>query len=358
MYAKALKNAAATKQLNGDTTELTKEEIKKYYDENVDCDVIKIYDIDNIYLEGCTVNADTKKYNYGKKLYYANGDVVYFDIEKGKSCTEEEYKKSYSTDFNGGDYLNSKTGYNGYINIDATYEYLTGMIISVEYYKTQKLDKQNTCLKFYAFNDEEGSTTVNLILDHNTMAVKEWINQTDYADDTNWNNRNRSSKGPITLLRQLKEDTKEWQGLETPKNYTDARGYTINYTTLGMKARLIEAKEIAQITGYKNWNDNFYYFDTNTSSLSDTCKFGNTTRCKYGWLYDRTSINCKAYGCLNNADLSMGVAGYWTSSANTSDLNTAWYVYREGFLSYWANVDYMKGYGVRPVITVLKSNLS
>ena len=156
--------------------------------------------------------------------------------------------------------------------------------------------------------------------------------------------------------KQLKEDTKEWQGLETQKNYTDARGYTINYATLDIKARIISAEEITQITGDENWNGFNYYFDTNTGSESDTCKYGNTTGCKYGWLYDRTSIKCKDYGCLNNVDSSMVGKGYWTVFIIDND-HFAWFVNSCGFMHY----DYVGtdgSFGMRPVIIVLKSKLS
>ena len=206
-------------------------------------------------------------------------------------------------------------------------------------------------MKFYAFNDD-GKDTVNLILDHNTTATVAWTSGS-------------SASGPKKVLEQLKTDTSSWVGTITPENYSiDQTGqpsnakYTIDYSSY--KARLITAQEIAQITGNTGWDEklaasNWYYFDSNTITASDTCKSGNTTGCKYGWLYDRTSTNCTKYGCLNNSDQT--TYGYWTSTPNADGYSNVWNVYCGGRLSIHY-VDADRTYGVRPVITVLKSKLS
>jgi type IV pilus assembly protein PilA len=241
---------------------------------------------------------------------YTNGEVVYFNVDNGTKCSN--YTETQSN-------TGTKSG----------------------------------CMKFYAFNDD-GKDTVNLILDHNTTALVAWNSSGNNAD------------GPITLLAQLQSDTKLWQGTETPSNYTmDQTGetsnakYTIDYS--GYKARLITAQEIATITDYSGWdekvsaNSKWYYFDSKTTTESDTCKSGDTSGCQYGWLYDRTSKDCTTNGCLNNSDQT--TTGYWTNSSFASDSDTAWIVY------YFAGMDsnivsnsFL--FGVRPVITVLKSNLN
>ena len=50
---------------------------------------------------------------YGNKKY-KNGEIVYFDVEKGLGCSEDEYISSYDETVK--DYLNSNTGYNGFNN--------------------------------------------------------------------------------------------------------------------------------------------------------------------------------------------------------------------------------------------------
>ena len=66
----------------------------------------------------------------GKNKTYANGTAVYFNPETNTKCSESEATDNYTT--NG--VLGTKTG----------------------------------CMKWYTFNDEESSDTVNMILDHNT----------------------------------------------------------------------------------------------------------------------------------------------------------------------------------------------
>ena len=73
--------------------------------------------------------------NYDK---YEDGTVVYYDVLNGRFCN------NYHED-------NSLTNYNG-----------------TEERKTT--NNQNSCLKFYAFNYDEGDTVLNLLLDHNTTA--------------------------------------------------------------------------------------------------------------------------------------------------------------------------------------------
>lgn len=238
---------------------------------------------------------------------YKDGDIVYFDVTKGESCT------NYNVE-------NSKTGYNGFNG--------TG--------------NQNGCLKFYAFLDN--GSKVNLLLDHNILEYIQW---TDNDDNCNG--------GPkAEFLQSLKNGTDKWLGTEPLHNYVNSReeaNYVIRYNNDNYKARLITLEEVIQITNNKNYNDasDTYYFDTNTDKSSSTCTIGNTTGCKYGWLYDRTSVSCKANGCLNNSD-EKG-RGYWTA---TAEGNLAHYITLEARIyADVANGDM----GLRPVIEVSKVNL-
>ena len=253
-------------------------------------------------------------------LVYNDGDIVYYDVLNGTTCT------NYHED-------NSKTNYNGTTDKKTT-------------------DNQNSCLKFYAFNYDEGDTTVNLLLDHNTTALVYW---TESGNSSNEN-------GPINVINQLKTDTSSWVGTITPANYTVSQtsggNYTIDYSDY--KARLITANEVAEITGNTSFNEststsrNWFYFDTNTTSASSTCKSGDTSGCSYGWLYDRTSRGCTEFGCLNNSDAI--VNGYWTSTSIFGSSSHAWFVYNGGLLNTEDPV-YLDNNGVRPVITIYKSNL-
>ena len=273
-------------------------------------------------------NQEKNKYEALEKGIYTNGEVVYFNVTTGEKCSSSDYTE-----------VNSNTGVN------------------------------SGCMKFYAFNDD-GGDTINLILDHNTTATVAWISKEDYVaaggTGSYYGNNGKNDKGPLTLLSQLKNDTKTWVGTVTPSNYTmDQTGqtsntkYIIDYSSY--KARLITAQEIATITGNTSWdeekeeNSNNYYLDSKTTSQSSTCKSGDTSGCSYGWLYDRTNTSCTESGCLNNSDQK--TSGYWTISSHAAYLNGAWYVSSGGFV-YAGIVGNVDHYGVRPVITVLKSKLS
>ena len=191
------------------------------------------------------------------------------------------------------------------------------------------------CMKWYVFNDDGKSKTVNLLLDHNTTAKVAWVTKEDYiaagGTEAEWGSNGNNSKGPITALKQLKSDTSTWNKSINP--------------------RLIEASEVAKITNNTAWTagDNSYYFHTN----SNTEYKGAAGTNKYAWLFDNT-YNCTTYGC-NVADSSAGA--YWTNTADSGNFNTAFTVYYIGILSHDNSVANASGPGVRPVITVSRDKL-
>ena len=222
---------------------------------------------------------------------YANGTVVYYNPETNTKCTSAEAVSTTGT----------KTG----------------------------------CMRWYTFNDD-GSDTVNLLLDHNTTAEVVWVSKADYIEaggtKAEWGEYGNNSKGPITALKQLESDTASWN------------------STIKNTARLIEAREIATITGNSGWTagGSDYYFHTN----STTTYIGDAGTNKYAWLFDNT-YDCELYGC-NVQDFSiLRSYGYWTGTANSGNSSEAWYVNLAGNLGS-SELDSMSNLGVRPVITVLK----
>ena len=87
--------------------------------------------------------SDQTLYAQWKNLY-EDGNVVYYDVTTGKSCT------NYHID-------NSITGYNGTT-------------------ETKTTNNQNGCLKFYSFLSEK-TDYVNLFLDHDTTTYTCWNNR-------------------------------------------------------------------------------------------------------------------------------------------------------------------------------------
>ena len=180
------------------------------------------------------------------------------------------------------------------------------------------------CMKWYAFLDSEASSTVDLILDHNTTAKIPW-------------NGDSTGTTPDTVNAKLQADITNWN---------DAVKAT---------ARLISASEVNQIApadASHTWDINnyetCYYLHTGKNYDNDGLYEGAAGTNKYAWLFDNT-YNCTTYGC-NVADSE--IYGYWTSSFASSGY--AWFVSRVGHLNY-NDVSDLGNYGVRPVIEVDKS---
>ena len=173
--------------------------------------------------------------------------------------------------------------------------------------------KNSGCMKWYVFNDKEGNATVNVILDHNTTARVAW-------------NSTGSNSEMKEVADALKKDTRTWKNT----------------------ARLITANEIAKITEKTGFdaskkNQDWFCLDTNQPDTTSYCAKAQG-KSKYAWLFDYT-YECTNYGC-NTSDLSTW--GYWTSTSS-------WHVSRFGHLSN-TNANYADS-GVRPVITISKSNI-
>ena len=173
------------------------------------------------------------------------------------------------------------------------------------------------CMKWYVFNDKEGNATVNVILDHNTTAGVAY-------------NSTGSNSEMKEVKRKLEEDTKDWKNT----------------------ARLITANEVAKITGNTGFdankeNQSWFFLDSN----NQTQIANSTNKSKYAWLFDYT-MDCTNYGC-NKSDLS--TLGYWTTTTKTGTTGAAWCVGSHGDLG--TTVVGLSGFGIRPVITISKSNV-
>ena len=177
------------------------------------------------------------------------------------------------------------------------------------------------CMKWYVFNDKEGNATVNVILDHNTTANVAW-------NSTGNNSEMKEAK------EALEKDTSTWKNT----------------------ARLITANEIAKITGNTVFdaskeNQDWFCLDTNQVDTTTWCYKAQGTS-KYAWLFDYTE-DCTSFGC-NKSDSSTW--GYWTSTTKTGTTDRAWYVIYNGSLPGY--VVSTPDFGIRPVITISKSDIS
>ena len=205
-------------------------------------------------------------------------------------------------------------------------EYENGEIVYYNPETKKKCEKANSttgtksgCMKWYVFNDKEGNATVNVILDHNTTAYVAW-NSTG----------NNSEMKEVKI--KLEEDTKDWKNT----------------------ARLITANEVAKITGNTDWdasreNQSWFCLDTNQPDGTYCAKAQGKS--KYAWLFDYTN-GCTSYGC-NTPDSS--TYGYWTSAQYKDNSTQAWHAHSFGYLGLNYVTDAFDG--VRPVITISKSNI-
>ena len=208
---------------------------------------------------------------------YENGTAIYYNPETGKKCNNDYIEK------------NSTTG------------------------------TKSGCMKWYAFNDNDKSSTVNVILDHNTT--------TGVIYNSTGNNSEMKE-----VKTRLENGTKDWNNDLNP--------------------RLIEANEIAKITGHQTFdaskeNQEWFYLDSNNQTQTAS----STNKSKYAWLFDYT-YECTSYGC-NTSDSSN--YGYWTSTSYKDNSTSAWRVDRNGNLR--TNDVTFTGLGVRPVITISKPNI-
>ena len=235
-----------------------------------------------------------------------------------------------------------------------------------------KTEVKNGCMKWYAYSQNQNGT-INMILDHNTTTTITWNEITEYRNAENESkevgilypygipneidNHTSNTRGPLKLLKQLKIDTNDWQGVNTRTDsyrvewtYNNLPySYIISYDKY--KARLISAEEIEIITKSieKPQIQNIIIHN-----LDDDCSSKCTTgQNKYRWLFDNTK-ECTSYGC--NKDETSNASGYWTSSPKADNHTSSWMVYYNNTLNSYG-ITYNDILGIRPVITVSKNSI-
>ena len=197
-------------------------------------------------------------------------------------------------------------------------------------------DKSVTCYKWNVIKASDASSdTVELLLDHDLPGDTAWLSLEDFkaagGTEEEYGTWGNNKYGPITALKHLKNATDSWNGVVTltsADNVTRQNGssgnYTIDYN--GYKARMVSEEEI-----YNAWPEEEENMPT--------------------WLYSNMALNAE----MEITDVYEH-AVYWTDSAVASLPSNAWNVRYDGFLSS-DRVSSADGYGVRPVVKILKSNL-
>ena len=255
---------------------------------------------------------------------YINGYCVIVSINNEVESTKVTSEECDVTN-NGGHDTSNPTIYKKYNDGDPVY---FNPSTGVKCNDTEVVSTTGTktgCMKFYAFLDSEDSSTVKLILDHNTTDYVEWN-----SDDT--------ATTPKEVITTLESDTTGWKQI-------------VNDVETTLTGRLITAEEVNEIAPTDNihvWNLNDHntgYYMHNGNPTQYTGEIGSN---KYNWLFDNIII-CTDFGC-NQAD--DGTYGYWTNSY--ADDGYAWDVDYAGRL-HEDIISRNEAFGVRPVIEVSKA---
>ena len=136
---------------------------------------------------------------------------------------------------------------------------------------------------------------------------------------------------PDTALNILKNGTISWTKTEKINEpYVSLDGYTIDYTDFN--ARLIDENDIMEVLGCKEDNETCFDYKEAFNVSFDTAKLG--------WFISNLSDD----------------TGYWTSATIPGSGSYAWSVQKGKIAPTLLNES--SKIGVRPVVTVLKSNLN
>ena len=258
--------------------------------------------------------------------------------------------------------------------------YTLGELLQYDPVNNTKCTTGETCYKWRVITVEDttSNSTITLQMDHNIINKSVWVNQTDYNDDTNWNNNIRNNKGPITALKALETATSSWDdSLKLNYSYDTSlatRNYGIlsctngtcivvgNTITTNLKARIITGEEVRAITiatgaergtDAERWSLVYgpYYYFSNTGYIlgTRTSGIGSTD---LSWLIENTYVYADS-GATSNTYETINY-GYWTLSPYSGNSRSAHILDRDGRM-YNSFADSSFSYGIRPVITIPKS---
>ena len=275
-------------------------------------------------------------------------------------------------------------------------KYALGALVQYDPVNDEVCTSGDTCYNWRVITHDDLKTDniITLQMDHNITPMMEWVTKADYNDDTAYGRNGNNNKGPITILKTLENLTSDWTD-DLKLNYTyDTTGAVSNYGVLScvdgvckirnntitnnLKARIITGEELAAITvaagaeknsNAYNWtlassnNDEWYFFSRSNYKLGtkDLLPSGQTSSTQLSWLVHNTTAN--GYSGATNNSYGSNNGGYWTLSPVSNDSTHAWSVGGSSYEPYNGNVgayyvNNYSSYGIRPVITILKSKIS
>ena len=211
----------------------------------------------------CLLNlcVNTVLANVGIHKRYLDGEIVYYNPITDSGCSN--YTSS-----------NSATGFTG-----------------------SSSNASAACMRWFAYKDTSSSSTVKLLLDHNTTDTQVW----------------NSSNSNVALA-----SSSVYPKLTALKNTNGCASVP----------DLIDDNDIADIIGYSTirkgttWDStstsNYFYFETATTSKGISYN-QSSKKSRWWWLYDRTgpsSYPCTSYGCVTASGskkraFERGVLGFY-----------------------------------------------
>ena len=195
--------------------------------------------------------------------------------------------------------------------------------------------------KFYVLNDDTTKNEVTLIMYRNLYSSTDenngnvaWVNKSDYNDDTNYGIYGNNNKGPLTALKVLKERTRGWTNIPAYTyiltNDADGLNGSNTYSPISKPATATSESPVENVRARLPRREEIYAVN-NSTTLTNT-----------PWLYENL---------YNTGDNN--TYGYWTSTADSTYSNDAWYVNYGGAV---VSISVHDGsyIGLRPVITLSK----
>ena len=165
----------------------------------------------------------------------------------------------------------------------------------------------------------------------------------------------RTNSVDLIMEENISSETTSWNN--AMEYFRTGAGTTIKSSWINViNVDLPSAQAIVDAVGRSNWvvvnsSATWWCLGSGTQDRGTEPYCTNANQGTYAWLFNNL-VDCESAGCTSDGDKTD--YGYWTK--NLASGNAAWVINRDG--NFGTNTTSATTYqGVRPVITVLKSNL-
>ena len=351
-YADSIKNALVRYQLKENKKSTLFEDIEQYieYDGNVVCDIIQIYEDGNIYLSGCIINNDNSRgYVYGEQHLDNNNVRAVIESKTGIVPTQDEDE-------------NIVPGSEFKIKVSNDIKDENGNI--VEY-------------TFFVLSNSEDGKYVNLIAEQNITPDGTFTSEPQDGDEW-YKDKTDNRYGPQMAYLYLSKATSNWTNIPITKNFTYKDEGNKEYNKYGYQNIKTILNELTgeyetTITPYSSDYGNPVIYENMRTRFPYISEIMENTSCKNGesasislysgacplWMVNYLSSDKFSEPYYNDTNGKVNSKGnnnaYWTLSSSKGNETYARSVYFSGFVTGYSTANVTVG--IRPVITVLKSDL-